>query len=135
MNLKYALTLVIVFASVLSGKDSGFTVSATDLPVLPGGVQRPYVVISEVTNYQTVQLEFLGGSGAPGSFYKSARKGMEVIREYAQKQGADAVIDMNVEFVTWGDGVAQANRPEGGIGMVFLYGTMIKYANPEAKKG
>lgn len=86
-------------------------------------------MICEVTNFQNVPLKFAGGTGAGGSFYTYARKGMEVIRSYAKQQGADAVIDLRTEFIVFNEGIYQNNTFEGSMGSIFLHGTMIRYTD------
>ncbi len=109
------------------------------LLVIPGDPGRPYQAIDNVAGIFEVvyKVTFTEGVGGRQSYQEALADAFNQVRETAKKSGADAVINTQIDYVPFPDGVIKDEQELRGarvIGLIKIFGTQVKFlSEPQAK--
>jgi uncharacterized protein YbjQ (UPF0145 family) len=89
--------------------------------VVPGDIKTPYEIIDGIAFTKTVEHEIsLLGSDVDKSYNMAIQSATADLEKVARQVGADAVINLNLQFVV-------LPGPKGNINVLLVYGTVVKY--------
>ncbi len=126
-------------AASLSAAPKEKPAKAPLLLVIPGEPGRPYTVIDNVAGVFEVTYRgtFTNGSGGQDSYPEDLGEAFDQVRATAKKNGADAVIHAQFDFVPFADSVIQDEvqlRKARVIGLIKVFGTQVKFLPEPAPK-
>lgn len=139
----YALVLLaaLLGAASLSAapKEKPADVSTPLLLLIPGEPGRPYTVIDNVAGVfeVTYKVTFTQGIGGQDSYQEALGKAFDDVRATAKKNGADAVIHAQFDFIPFADSVIRDEvqlRKARVIGLIKVFGTQVKFLPEPAVK-
>ncbi len=109
------------------------------LMVIPGDPGRPFKVIDNVAGIYEVfyKVTFTKGVGGKSSYQDALLEAFRLVREAAKESGADAVINTQIDYIPFPDGVIKDEvefRGQRVIGLIKVFGTQVKFLPDEAKK-
>lgn len=102
------------------------------LMVIPGEPGRPYRVIDNVAGiYEVIyKVTFTKGVGGQSSYQDTLLDAFRQIRAAAKESGADAVINTQIDYIPFPDGVIKDEQELRGarvIGLIKVFGTQVKF--------
>lgn len=137
----YVLILLaaLLGAASLSAAPKEKPAKAPLLLVIPGEPGRPYTVIDNVAGVfeVTYKVTFTKGIGGQDSYQEALGEAFDQVRATAKKNGADAVIHAQFDFVPFADSVIQDEvqlRKARVIGLIKVFGTQVKFLPEPAEK-
>jgi hypothetical protein len=95
-------------------------------PIISSTVNGPYDVLRPVFAILPISAGLLSNDPYE-PMHEAMNKGFKSIEEFAKKNGGDAVVNTSIQVLMY-----TAIRPNGVMGQIVFYGTLIKQ-RPEAK--
>ncbi len=111
----YILSCIIIASSVTYSQEE------KKILTVPGDIHTPYDIIDAVAFVQEVEREVqLFGSDVVKSYNSALVSAFSTLEKYARKVGADAVINIQLQFVVLPGTKGNANE-------LLVFGTLVKY--------
>jgi hypothetical protein len=102
--------------------------------VIPGSPGCGYEVITNFVGIYNVQFGSKNWKGVPGQYSDQIVTALSGARIYAKKKGGDAVIDVTLNIVPFSDAVINTDSVSKAIGVVTIFGTVVKLKRSEPEK-
>lgn len=102
--------------------------------VIPGSPGCGYEVITNYVGVYQVQFGSKNWKGVPGQYTDQIVAAINAGRVYAKKKGGDAVINVQLEVIPFSDAVINTDAASKAIGIVTVFGTVVKLKRDEPEK-